>query len=853
MSQLPPTPPPLGLLVTDEGAGYQLQGQLGRGGMGVVFRAFEQSTGRAVALKLSQGPADASHLARFRREGEIAASLTHPGIVRVYSTGSVNARPYLCFELVEGARTLADALRALPLVERLRVVVQVAEALGYAHARGVVHRDVKPENVLLDPSGRARLTDFGVSSARGQDRLTGTGMLVGTPAYASPEQLTDGHRVGPPADVWSLGVILYEALTGRLPFSSATLLVLVAEIAGGHFEPPSAVSAEATPRLEAVCLKALARDPDQRYRDGEAFAADLERALRGAVVEAPLRQSSSTKRVLFALSAPLLLALLGGGAWLAQRAGWGGGSSSAAPSASPSPTLSPSRKSWRLEAAGALAAGDSLAARGALERAPAGSAAPLLWARLWLLDGDGERALAALREAPEGEGRGLLAYRAALAVGSVSQADELARGARGGDVLEAGFWAHLAAAQESPDALGRRLRQARRAGGGKASDCDRALELARALTALDWPIEALWIMGEESDSDPRFPRAVELASQADTLAQPGRRAFGLWLQAWLLPRARFAALRRLSAPLWQDLVRMTCALAASPLSDALRILFLAREVSGEARRLVLPTQPLPEDLVFSPERVARLDRISRFLLAFLASAQQTPRETPWPERRRRLDAARALCPPVTPEGRSVRESDAWPNETRAMLAAYMIEAHRCWEECWDRPPERAAGLRRVRGLIEDARELLRNPSYVAADWRSRVLEVRVALLEGDLEAARRSLLYAWGEGGFSEWHAAVELEVLTCLGERARALKARATLGQPFGGWGGPLANTLAFLEERAPITASPTPEHSDSYYPFPWRAEGPTRILIEQGWRPGQPLIEALDRGAASTRDQGR
>lgn len=136
-----------------------------------------------------------------------------------------------------------------------------------------------------------------------------------------------------------------------------------------------------------------------------------------------------------------------------------------------------------------------------------------------------------------------------------------------------------------------------------------------------------------------------------------------------------------------------------------------------------------------------------------------------------------------------------------------------------------------------------HPSVVSGDWRARVLEARVALLAGDLQAAQDSLALGWTGGWIKEWKYSVELEVRTCLGQRKSAWEARAKTGVPPAGWEGPLANTLTFLGDGPP-TASPTPEYPDGYYPFPWRAEEPTRVLIAQGWQPGQPLIEALDRG---------
>ena len=225
----------------------------------------------------------------------------------------------------------------------------------------------------------------------------------------------------------------------------------------------------------------------------------------------------------------------------------------------------------------------------------------------------------------------------------MSIADALAGAVSGAAALEAGFWAHLAAGAESSDALGRRLRQARRADAGGADQGESALELVRELLSLDWPINAMWILGEDSQLDPRVRRALEVAVQAGKLREPARRALGLRIQIWLGPRARYAT-RKLTEGIWQALCERASALAPGPASDALWIRVLAREACGDGRHLVLPPQALPRVEALSAERVARLDRVSRFLLAFLASVRQVS-ETPWSERRRGLDELRALFPP----------------------------------------------------------------------------------------------------------------------------------------------------------------------------------------------------------------
>jgi TPR repeat protein len=251
------------------------------------MRARDQRTGREVALKLVMGALDRTRRERFQREAEVTGALSHPGIVRVHTAGiGPGERPYIAYELVDGAgldRVLEDAPRG----RRLELVRDVARALGHAHARGIVHRDVKPENVLVDREGRVRVADFGLAAASDLERLTRSGTIVGTPSYMAPEQIT-GERgaVGPWSDVWSLGVLLYLALTDALPFAAENLVTLSMQIATKDPEAPRSVDPTIPRDVEAVCLKALSRAPATRYQDGEALAADLDRALRGEHVSA---------------------------------------------------------------------------------------------------------------------------------------------------------------------------------------------------------------------------------------------------------------------------------------------------------------------------------------------------------------------------------------------------------------------------------------------------------------------------------------------------------------------------------------------------------------------------------------
>jgi serine/threonine-protein kinase len=295
---------------------YDLQAELGRGGMGAVFRARERATGRELAVKVMLAAGKGSQRERFQREGVVAASLDHPGIVRIHAAGEVDGLPFLACELVPGARDLASACRDLAPLERVRLVRDAARALGYAHARDVVHRDVKPDNLLVDGEGRVRVADFGIAAMRGLERLTQTGALLGTPAYMAPEQI-DGARgaVGPWTDVWALGVVLHEVLAGRRPFEAGSLQALHAQVFFEAAPPPGA-----SPALDAICAHALGKTPAERYPDATALADDLDRALAGESTAAAAGQGATRRRAL-ARRAAVVVVVAALAAGLAAAAG----------------------------------------------------------------------------------------------------------------------------------------------------------------------------------------------------------------------------------------------------------------------------------------------------------------------------------------------------------------------------------------------------------------------------------------------------------------------------------------------------------------------------------------------------
>jgi serine/threonine protein kinase len=269
--------------------GYEILGELGRGGMGVVYKARQVPLKRLVALKmiLAGTQAGDQDRARLRIEAEAVARLQHPNIVQIHEVGESEGHPFLCLELLEGG-SLAGRLDGTPWVGRraAELVETLARAVHAAHQRGVVHRDLKPANVLLAADGTPKITDFGL--ARRMDAASGptrSGAVLGTPSYMAPEQAEGRNRqVGPAADVYALGAILYELLTGRPPFRAATPLDTLLQVVSDRPVPPSRWYPQVSPDLEGICLKCLEKKPQRRYGSAEALAEDLERFLSGRPV-----------------------------------------------------------------------------------------------------------------------------------------------------------------------------------------------------------------------------------------------------------------------------------------------------------------------------------------------------------------------------------------------------------------------------------------------------------------------------------------------------------------------------------------------------------------------------------------
>jgi tetratricopeptide (TPR) repeat protein len=273
----------------DVPSGYEILEPIGRGGMGVVYRANQRALGRIVALKQIQAglDADAQELARFRTEAEAAARLRHPNIVQVYDVGLREGSPYLAMELVEGG-SLADRLRRGPLSvrEAAERIAAIARAIDHAHSAGIIHRDLKPGNILLAPDGTPKVADFGLAKRLDVEAgHTQSGAVLGTPSYMAPEQ-AQGRAVGPSADIFALGAILYVCLTGRPPFPAATPLEMLLQ---ARLHDPPAISRlrPGVPRdIQTICLKCLELDPRRRYATAGQLADDLDRFLRDEPISA---------------------------------------------------------------------------------------------------------------------------------------------------------------------------------------------------------------------------------------------------------------------------------------------------------------------------------------------------------------------------------------------------------------------------------------------------------------------------------------------------------------------------------------------------------------------------------------
>jgi serine/threonine protein kinase len=271
--------------------GYTIHETVGRGGMGVVYRATQQALQRTVALKMILSGANASpdERTRFRTEAEAVARLQHPNIVQIYEVGERGGCPYVALEYVAGG-SLAQLTAGKPLPPRraAQLVLDLARAVEHAHSQGVIHRDLKPANVLLTPDGTPKIADFGLAKRLDAEiSHTQTGAVFGSPSYMAPEQAEGKPRlIGTATDVYALGAILYELLTGRPPFLGASFLETLEQVRHHDPAPPQTLQPTVPQDLALICLKCLEKKPAQRYPSAEALAQDLQQFLQGEPISA---------------------------------------------------------------------------------------------------------------------------------------------------------------------------------------------------------------------------------------------------------------------------------------------------------------------------------------------------------------------------------------------------------------------------------------------------------------------------------------------------------------------------------------------------------------------------------------
>jgi len=257
---------------------YEVVSRIGSGGMADVYRARDRLLGREVAVKLlhHRFAEDQEFVERFRREASSAAALSHPNVVAVFDRGEWDGTYYIAMEYLPG-RSLKTVVReqgALDPRAAIDIVVQILRAARFAHRHGVIHRDIKPHNVILDEEGRAKVTDFGIARAGASD-MTLTGSIMGTAQYLSPEQ-AQGHAVSAASDLYAVGIVLYELLAGTIPFDGETAVTIALKQVSAAPLPPSVLNPAVPPQLDAVVLRALAKDPAERFADADEFIAELE-------------------------------------------------------------------------------------------------------------------------------------------------------------------------------------------------------------------------------------------------------------------------------------------------------------------------------------------------------------------------------------------------------------------------------------------------------------------------------------------------------------------------------------------------------------------------------------------------
>jgi serine/threonine protein kinase len=279
---------------------YQVVENLGRGGMAEVYKAYQETLDRYVAIKVMHSflADEKGFLGRFQREARAMAALNHPNIVGVYDFDIFEEMYYIAMEYVSGGtlkdliESMSDQEESLPLSVSTRVVLEVADALAYAHGRGMVHRDIKPGNIMLTEDGRAVLTDFGIAKILSGPTFTATGAMVGTPAYMSPEQ-----GLGKPgderSDLYALGVLFYQMATGRLPYDADTPLAVILKHVNEPVPTPTDLNNDIPAAIQSVIVKAMAKDPEERYQSANEMIQKLQEAAKDSDLDLAHRRRAA--------------------------------------------------------------------------------------------------------------------------------------------------------------------------------------------------------------------------------------------------------------------------------------------------------------------------------------------------------------------------------------------------------------------------------------------------------------------------------------------------------------------------------------------------------------------------------
>jgi eukaryotic-like serine/threonine-protein kinase len=309
---------------------YRIDSLVARSGMASIYRGTDERDGRAVAIKLPHAEMEADPLLfdRFQREEEIGKKLDHPGVVKVLNDEE-RSRRYMVLEWVDGRllRQILNDEKKLSQERAIRITLALCKALDYIHSQGVVHRDLKPENIMVGPNDCVKLIDFGIAANAGSRRLTFAKLTeaMGTPDYISPEQVK-GKRGDARSDVYSLGIMFYEMLTGKVPFTGPNPFVIMNERLLNHPIPPREVNPEVSPQLQEIIYRALERDPTKRYPNAHEFALDLEHPEKVGVADRPeihdwrRRQSPVFRRILFYVMLALIpVVVFGLMLWIARH------------------------------------------------------------------------------------------------------------------------------------------------------------------------------------------------------------------------------------------------------------------------------------------------------------------------------------------------------------------------------------------------------------------------------------------------------------------------------------------------------------------------------------------------------